>query len=157
MNQRSRRNDPEESLMARTPILSRRDWLRLAAAGVVGSSMSGWLDVLAADTAKNPQRKRSCILLWMNGGPSQMDTFDLKPGHANGGPYQEIQTNVPGIRISEHLPKLARNMDKMAIIRAMRTQEGDHGRGSFYLRSGYLPQGPIQYPTLGSLVAKEIV
>ena len=136
--------------------LSRREALKLSTAGVVGFSMSGWLEALANDNAANSQRRRSCILLWMNGGPSQMDTFDLKPGHANGGPYQEIQTNVPGIRISEHLPKIARNMDKMAIIRAMNTREGDHGRGTFYLRSGYLPQGPIQYPTFGSLVAKEI-
>ena len=62
--------------------------------------------------AKHPQRKRSCILLWMNGGPSQMDTFDLKPGHANGGPFKEIATSVPGIKISEHLPKIAKHMDK---------------------------------------------
>jgi hypothetical protein len=136
--------------------LSRRDALKLSSAGVVGYSMSGWLANLAHAATDNPQRRRSCILLWMNGGPSQMDTFDLKPGHANGGPYREIPTNVPGIRISEHLPRLARNMDKMAIIRAMSTREGDHGRGTFYLRSGYLPQGPIQYPTLGSLVSKEI-
>src|SRR5437660_129153 len=136
--------------------LSRREALQLSAAGVVGFSMSGWLEAMANQTANNPQRRRSVILLWMNGGPSQMDTFDLKPGHANGGPYREIQTNVPGVRISEHLPRLARHADKMAIIRAMSTREGDHGRGTFYLRSGYLPQGPIQYPTLGSLVAKEI-
>jgi uncharacterized protein (DUF1501 family) len=136
--------------------LSRREALQLSAAGVVGFSMSGWLEAMANQTANNPQRRRSCILLWMNGGPSQMDTFDLKPGHVNGGPFREIQTNVPGIRISEHLPRVARNMDKMAIIRSMSTREGDHGRGTFYLRSGYLPQGPIQYPTLGSLVAKEI-
>jgi hypothetical protein len=136
--------------------LSRREALKLSTAGVVGFSMSGWLAALAESSANNPQRRRSCILLWMNGGPSQMDTFDLKPGHVNGGPYQEIQTNVPGIRISEHLPHVARNMDKMAIIRAMNTREGDHGRGTFYMHSGYLPQGPIQYPTFGSLVAKEI-
>ena len=136
--------------------LSRREALQLSAAGVVGFSMSGWLEAVANENATNPQRRRSCILLWMNGGPSQMDTFDLKPGHANGGPYQEIQTNVPGLRISEHLPKLARHADKMAIIRAMSTREGDHSRGSFYMRTGYLPQGPIQYPTLGSMVAKEI-
>ncbi len=138
--------------------LSRREALQLSAAGVVGFSMSGWLEALANDqaTTPNPQRRRSCILLWMNGGPSQMDTFDLKPGHANGGPYQAIPTSVPGIRISQHLPRLARHMDKMAIVRAMSTREGDHGRGTFYLRSGYLPQGPIQYPTLGSLVSKEI-
>ena len=138
--------------------LSRREALQLSAAGVVGFSMSGWLEALANDqaTTPNPQRRRSCILLWMNGGPCQMDTFDLKPGHANGGPYQAIPTSVPGIRISQHLPRLARHMDKMAIVRAMSTREGDHGRGTFYLRSGYLPQGPIQYPTLGSLVSKEI-
>ena len=136
--------------------LSRREMFKLSAAGVVGYSMSGWLGALADENAKNPQRQRSCILLWMNGGPSQMDTFDMKPGHANGGTFKEIQTNVPGIRISEHLPRVARNMDKMAIIRSMSTREGDHGRGTFYLRSGYLPQGPIQYPTFGSLVAKEI-
>ncbi len=136
--------------------LSRREALQLSAAGVVGFSASGWLGALADENAANPQRRRSCILLWMNGGPSQMDTFDLKPGHVNGGPYREIQTSVPGIRISEHLPRIARHMDKMAIIRAMSTREGDHGRGTFYLRSGYLPQGPIQYPTFGSLVAKEI-
>src|SRR5947209_1804314 len=92
--------------------LSRRDWLRLSAAGAVGCSMSGWLETLAADTAAHPQRRRSCILLWMNGGPSQMDTFDLKPGHANGGPFKETDTAVPGIKISEHLPKIAKFMDR---------------------------------------------
>jgi uncharacterized protein (DUF1501 family) len=136
--------------------LSRRETLQLSAAGVVGFSMSGWLEAMANQVADNPQRRRSCILLWMNGGPSQMDTFDLKPGHVNGGPYREIQTNVPGIRISEHLPRLAQHMDKMSIIRTMSTREGDHGNGTFYLRSGYLPRGPIQYPTMGSLISKEL-
>ena len=70
--------------MNRTPALSRREWLKLSSAGVISFSMSGWLENLAAATANNPQRCKSCILLWMNGGPSQMDTFDLKPGHANG-------------------------------------------------------------------------
>src|ERR1041384_2337923 len=98
------------------PELSRRDLLKLSAAGVVGFSMSGWLEALAQQTANDPNRRRACILLWMNGGPSQMDTFDLKPGHENGGPYKEISTSVPGIRISEHLPKVARNMEHMAII-----------------------------------------
>src|SRR5947208_5816358 len=107
---------------ANGPHASRRDWLKLASAGVVGYSLSGWIDALAADTATNPQRKRSCILLWMNGGPSQMDTFDLKPGHANGGPFKEIQTSAPGLKISEHLPKIARFGDKMAIVRSMSTK-----------------------------------
>jgi hypothetical protein len=139
-----------------TPRLSRREVLRLAAAGVAGYSMSGWLEALATDAATHPQRRKACILLWMTGGPSQMDTFDLKPGHANGGPYREIPTSVPGIRISEHLPRVARNMHDMALIRSMSTREGDHGRATFFLRTGYLPQGPVQYPTLGSLVSREL-
>src|SRR5579884_4237897 len=96
--------------MSRSELqLSRREWLRLSAAGVLGASMSGWMEHLAVATAASPERKRSCILLWMNGGPSQMDTFDLKPGHKNGGPFKEIATSVPGMRFSEHLPKLARS------------------------------------------------
>ena len=61
----------------------------------------------------------------MNGGPSQMDTFDLKPGHANGGPFKEIQTSAPGLKISEHLPKIAKFGDKLAVIRSMSTKEAD--------------------------------
>jgi hypothetical protein len=92
----------------------------------------------------------------MSGGPSQMDTFDLKPGHANGGPYKEIDTNVPGIKISEHLPKIAKFMDQMAIVRSMTSKEADHGQATYYVHTGYQARGPIRYPTLGSLVAKEI-
>jgi hypothetical protein len=141
--------------MATLP-LSRRDYLKLAAAGVLGGSMSGWLEVMANDTAKNPQRKKACILLWMTGGPSQMDTFDLKPGHANGGPFKEIQTSAPGLKISEHLPKIAKFSDKMAVVRGMSTKEGEHTRATFIMRNGYVPTGPIQYPSIGSLVSKEL-
>jgi hypothetical protein len=138
------------------PQLSRRDWMKLSAAGVIGYSMSGWLGRLAAAAAGNPARKRACILLWMNGGPSQMDTFDMKPGHKNGGTYKEIATNVPGIKISEHMPKIAKHIDKMAIIRSMQTKEGDHTRAAYHLRTGYLPTGSIQYPTMGSFLSKEL-
>lgn len=137
------------------PRLSRRDWLRLSTAGVVAHSLSGWIETLADDVAADPDRRRSCILLWMSGGPSQTDTFDLKPGHANGGPFRAIETATPGIRISEHLPGLARETGEMAIIRSMSTKEGDHGRATYFLRTGYAPQGPIRYPSFGSLVAKE--
>ena len=136
--------------------LSRRDWLRFGAAGAIGCSFSGWMESLAAAAADNPQRKRSCILLWMNGGPSQLDTFDMKPGHDNGGQFKEIATAVPGIRISEHLPKVARQMDKMALIRSMSTKEADHGRATYQMRTGHVPGGPVQYPTLGSLFSKEM-
>src|SRR5262249_39939760 len=134
----------------------RREWLKLAAAGVAGFSCSGWIEFLAAATANDPQRKRSCILLWMNGGPSTIDLWDLKPGHANGGPYKEIATSAPGVKISEHLPKLAKQMNRMAIIRSMSTKEADHGRATYLMRTGRPPGGPIQYPVLGSLVAREL-
>ena len=110
--------------MPRSLDMSRRHWLRLTSAGFAGTSMSGWLSKLAQGAAAHPSRRRSCILLWMNGGPSQMDTFDLKPGHKNGGPFKEIGTAVPGIRISEHLPRLARHMDRLALVRSITSQEG---------------------------------
>src|ERR1043166_1631642 len=137
-------------------IRNRRAWLKLAAAGVVGSSTSGWLEGLAEHAAKSPQRKRSCILLWMSGGPSQLDTFDLKPRHANGGPFQPIDTSVPGIQISEHFPRIAKRMNHLAIVRSLNSKEGDHGRATFLLRTGYVPQGSVQFPSLGALVSKEL-
>lgn len=135
--------------------LSRRDWLRLAALGTMGMSQSGWLRALAADAAEHPTRRKSVILLWMNGGPATIDLWDLKPGHANGGPYKEIDTAVPGVKISEHLPKLATRMEDLAIIRSMATREGDHRRARIVSLTGYTPQGAIQFPAVGSLIAHE--
>ncbi len=135
---------------------SRRSWMRMAAAGVALTSSSGWIETLADVAAADPGRRRACILLWMTGGPSQLDTFDPKPGHANGGPFKAIDTSVPGLSISEHLPMLAKQMDHLALIRSMSTKEGDHGRATFLLRTGYVPQGPIHYPSLGSIVASEL-
>ena len=139
-----------------TPRLSRRDLFRLAAAGVVGVSTSGWIEAMAADTAADPKRRKAVILLWMTGGPSQLDTFDPKPKHANGGQFKAIETAVPGIFVGEHLPKLARQMKDVAIVRSMTTKEGDHSRATYNLRTGYQSQGLIHYPTLGSLVSKEL-
>src|SRR5207302_4771885 len=140
-----------------TAPFSRRDMLGMSLASVLGVSFSGWLPQLAAAAGEAAARRgRSCILLWMQGGPSQMDTFDLKPGHANGGSFREIATAVPGIRISEHLPRVARSMQDLAVIRAMSTREADHGRATYQMRTGYLPGGPVQYPTLGSLFSKEM-
>ena len=136
--------------------LSRRRLLSWAGAGLLGTSASGWLPVLADELAGNPKRKRHCILLWMSGGPSQTDTFDMKPDHANGGDFKEIATNVPGLRISEHLPKLAQQGDQLAVIRSVSTTEGDHGRGTFLMRTGHRPGGPDQFPTIGSLLSKEL-
>lgn len=134
---------------------SRRDMFRLSAAGLVGAATIPWLEAMASGAAA-PSAKRSCILLWMNGGPSQMDTFDLKPGHENGGSFKEIATSVPGIKISEHLPNVAALAQHLAIVRSMSTKEGDHGRATHLARNGYLPQPPVRYPTLGSLVAQQL-
>src|SRR5262245_52366978 len=135
--------------------LSRRDWLRWSATGLFWR-VSGWLPALAADAAPHPGRRRSCVVLWMSGGPSQLDTFDLKPEHESGGPFREIATSAPGLRISEHLPGVARHADKLAVIRSMSTKEGDHDRARFLLRTGRLPDGPERYPALGSLAGKEL-
>jgi hypothetical protein len=136
--------------------LSRREWLRVASAGALGASLSGWFGALAQEAARNPQRRRACILLWMDGGPSQLETFDVKPGHANGGPSREIATNVPGIRISENLPQVARHMNRMAIIRSMSTREADHARGAYIMHTGHAPGTPVNYPPMGALFAKEL-
>lgn len=136
--------------------LTRREWMRLSAAGIVGASMSGWLQNLAAEAAGNKSQRRSVILLWMSGGPTQIDTFDVKPDHTNGGPLKPISTSVPGMQFCETLPKLARQAEHIVPIRSMSTKEGDHSRGTFHLRTGYRPQGPVHYPTLGSLVSNEL-
>ncbi|QEL14988.1 DUF1501 domain-containing protein [Limnoglobus roseus] len=116
---------------------------------------AGWLSSLAATAADHPERKRACIVLWMSGGPTQTDTFDPKPGHANGGPFKAIDTAAAGVRIAEHLPQVATQMKHLAVLRSMATKEGDHGRATLHLRTGNLPQGAIDFPVFGSLVAKE--
>ena len=133
--------------------LSRRHLFRLGAVSTA-ATMSGWLGRLAS--AADPKRKRACILLWMNGGPSQTDTFDLKPGHENGGPFKEIATAAPGVRISEYLPKIAGRMKHVALVRSMTSKEGDHGLATFLAHTGYPSRGPIRYPSFGSVVAKEL-
>ena len=124
--------------------------------GVLGYSASGWLPRLAAQVAASPQRQHQCILLWMTGGPSQTDTFVMKPGHANGGEFKEIATSSTGLRFSEHLPKLALHGDKLVPVRSLSTQEGDHDRGTYMMRTGYEPRGPVRYPSIGASLAKEL-
>ena len=110
---------------------------------------------MAADE-KLTGRKRHCVLLWMAGGPSQTDTFDMKPNHANGGEFSEISTSVPGLKISEHLPGLAKHADQLAIVRSLSTKEGDHGRGTYLMRTGHAPGTPVKYPSIGSSISKQL-
>ncbi len=141
-----------------TSQLTRRMFAKYAGLGLLGASASSWLSTIAAQAAEAdaaPQRK--CILLWMSGGPSQMETFDPKEGHENGGPTKAIETSVPGIKIAENLPQVAQVMQHLAPVRSMSTKEGDHTRGTYFMHTGYLPQGPIRYPTVGSFLSKELI
>jgi hypothetical protein len=92
---------------------------------------------LASRAVAAPNKHKSCILLWMDGGPSHKDTFDLKPGTKDGGDFKPIATSVPGIQISEHFPKFAKIMHHAALLRGMSTSEGAHGRAKYYLHTGY--------------------
>jgi hypothetical protein len=137
------------------PKLSRREFMVSAAAG---ASLVGWLGRLAAEAPDRP-RPKACILLWMAGGPSHIDTFDPKPdAPANiRGEFKTIDTSVAGIQISEHFPKFARLMKHAAILRGMSTQESDHKLATYHLHTGYQNRGgAVAFPSLGALVAKEL-
>ncbi len=134
----------------------RRNCLKtmLALGASIGAS-AAWPSRLAA-MMKSAGRGRKLIVLWMPGGPSQMDTWDLKPGHANGGPFKELTTPVPGMRFSEHLPELGKLAEHLSIVRGMQTKEGDHSRGTFLIRTGQRPGAPLRYPSLPAALAKEL-
>jgi uncharacterized protein (DUF1501 family) len=137
-----------------TQDYTRRDFVRISLASAFGAAACPWLPTLALAADKKPSK--ACIVLWMAGGPSQTDTWDLKPGHKNGGPSRETATPIPGLRISEHLPKLAALAKHLGIIRSMTTREGEHGRATQLLHTGQLPNDAVAYPALGSLFAKEL-
>ena len=142
--------------LVHAPKMDRRNWLRAAGVGAFGASISGWFPAFADQIAADKKRKRHCILLWMPGAPSQTDTFDMKPDHENGGEFKEIATSVPGLKISEHLPQLAKHGDQLAIVRSLSTKEGDHGRGTYLMRTGDKPMGPVNYPAIGASLAKQM-
>jgi uncharacterized protein (DUF1501 family) len=135
--------------------MNRRQWLQIVGCAFGAAGVRASLPAVAATSAASSTR-RHCILLWMGGGPSQTDTFDLKPNHENGGTFKEIPTNVLGVRFSEHLPRLAKLADKMAIVRGLNTPEGDHARATHVMRTGRAPDGPIRHPALGAALAKEL-
>ena len=136
--------------------IQRRQMLRASGLTVGAAGASRWFSPLARALEADPQRKRRVILLWMAGGPSQTDTFDLKPGHENGGPFQEIQTPSADLRISEHLPGLARMGDRLAVVRGLSTKEGDHSRGTQLMRTGHPPTPVTKHPAIGAALAKEL-
>ena len=136
-------------------LTNRRNCLKtMLALGATAGVGTSWANRLAAGMRAKGSRK--LIVLWMPGGPSQMDTWDLKPGHANGGPFKEIATSVPGMKISEHLPELSKLGEHLSIVRSMETKEGDHSRGTFLVRTGQRPGQPFRYPALPAAIGKEL-
>jgi Protein of unknown function (DUF1501) len=142
--------------ISRHGLVRRRDFLKVVTAGAAAGGLVSWQDVMAENAPLLRQQGMACILLWMQGGPSQFDTFSPKPGHANGGETKAIATSASGVEISENLPKTANVMDKVALIRSINSKEGAHPRASFLMHTGYLPTASVKYPTLGSIVAHEI-
>jgi hypothetical protein len=101
-------------------------------------------------------RAKNCILIWLAGGPSHLDTFDPKPDAPKDvrGEFKPIDTAVPGLRISEVLPKLAKVMDRVTLIRSVTSPEADHDRAAHHLLTGYRPSPALVYPSYGSVVSK---
>jgi hypothetical protein len=128
----------------------------LRAAGVGAAAGLGWVDFLTAHADELREAHKACILLWMAGGPSQFETFDPKLGAENQGPTKAIPTVASGVAIAEHWTKTAAVMKDFAVIRSMTSKEGNHGRATYLLHTGYGPSGGIVHPGIGSLVASEI-
>lgn len=140
----------------RNQSFDRRRFMQMASAGVFAPAASQLMPTLARAADEIKSQGRHCVLLWMAGGPSQIDTFDMKPEHSNGGKFKEIATSVPGLRFSEHLPQLAKQADQLAILRGVSTKEGDHQRGTVLMRTGHIPGGPVSYPSIGCSLSKEL-
>lgn len=143
--------------MLRSPF-TRREMLRLSAAGALAGSAVSWLDIVAqrglAQAATTGRKHKSCIVLFMSGGPSHSHTFDVKPKS----PYKTIKTSAPGIEISEYLPKVAQQMKHMSLVRGMSTGDANHETAHFLMRTGFRKgAGGIDYPHFGAMAAKEIV
>jgi uncharacterized protein (DUF1501 family) len=143
------------------PGIGRRTFLSVGATGLFGLFA---LDLLRAQEARAdgaPQRAArapatACIVLWLNGGPSHLDTFDPKPGKANGGPFRAIKTRSPAISLSEHLPLLAEQAQHIALIRGMTSREGSHQRGRYLLHTGYAPNPTVVHPAFGAWVSSKL-
>lgn len=137
-------------------VSQRRGFLKqLVTASTAGAIGLSWRDMMIARASELRKTGKSMILLWMDGGPSQFETFNPKIGSKYQGPAKSIPTSLPGVHIAEHLPHTAKMMHKIACIRSMQSPERDHFRAIKLVRSGYPINPSIQYPTWGSVVARE--
>ncbi len=137
--------------------MSRRHFMsHLAGAAALAAPATAFTNTLLANAPDLQKRHKAAILLWMGGGPSTMDIWDLKPGAATGGPFRQISTSADGVAISEHMPMMAQNMHQMAIVRSMSTREADHMRGRYYMHTGYVPNPNVEHPSYGAVIAHEL-
>jgi hypothetical protein len=147
-------------------VIARRDFLKRSSlalpAACLGPAVAGglasalpWTDAIAAQADALRQRGMACILLWMQGAPSQFETWSPLPGHANGGETKAIPTAVPGIQIADNLPFCAKAAADLAIIRSVTSKEGNHQRATYLLHHGYLPMGGVKHPTLGANISHQ--
>ena len=138
--------------------LSRREFLQVGGLSALGLTLPGFFrlqrSAAAGARAKNPT---SCILLWMQGGPSHLDTFDPKPDAPAEirGEFKTIPTTLAGIRLAEHLPRLARQTDKFSIVRGHDPKNGSHGVADHLMMSGHPFNVALPFPCFGSVVARE--
>jgi Protein of unknown function (DUF1501) len=134
--------------------VTRRDALRVAGLAALGLSLRAPVAPGAAAPQKAAKAK-SCILLWLDGGPSHLETFDLKPGAPSEvrGPFKPIKTNVTGTHVCELLPSTARVADKLAIVRSVTSPLGEHALANHYLLTGYKPSPVLEDPSYGSVLA----
>jgi len=135
---------------------SRRRFLHTVSATGIAAGTLGFRDLMSLQAADLRRRHKAVIMLWMNGGPSQLETFDPKPNHENGGETSVISTAVPGVRIAEPWSQIASVLDRCAVIRSFTNKEGNHRRATYQLHTGYVPSGSVKHPSLGSNVAQQI-
>ena len=134
---------------------SRRSLLRgFAAASTVAFSLPP-LSARAA-ASRGAERPRSLITLWMAGGPSQLETWDPHPGGLIGGPTKAIATSVPDLQIAAGLPLMAERMDRVSLIRSLVSKEGDHERGTYFVKTGYRPDPTVQHPAIGAVLPYQL-
>lgn len=137
--------------------LKRRDFLKIGVLGAGGLSLPSYLRMVQAGEVRDA-KATSAIFIMLTGGPSHMDTFDLKPDAPSEyrGEFSPIKTNVSGIEISEHLPKLAQCADKFALLRGVTHTLGAHRLGQEYVNTGNRPLASLEYPGYGAVVSKEL-
>ena len=122
---------------------------------LAGFSSLPLVELLSANADELRKKNKSAILLWMGGGPSTMDIWDLKPEAPTGGPFRQIST-TGDVQICEHMPLMAQQMHHMAIVRSMSTREADHMRGRYYMHTGYVPNPSIEHPSYGAVLSHQL-